>query len=231
MCKAAAGSIIKKLFIGCCTVAILQACSKSSAPLNSANILFVNGCISAPSVGAQANNTSITGATDIPFLANSGYRYVMAGNDVYLTFYSGTSGAPFASRAVDITAPNNYSAFIGGTLAAPIYLFTADDLTPPEAGNAKVRFVNLSPDNINESVIANDTLVAQGIATASISTYYQVAKGAYFMRAFDPGNSNSRIPGDTVLLLAGKIYTIMLSGTLADSSTTSGLGLTVIHNN
>lgn len=228
MRKTRTKGLFRCLLSACCSFIILQGCSKSSAPLNSANILFVNGCISASSVGVKANNTSITGATDIPFLANSSYRYVTAGADVYLTFYSGN---PFASRTVNITASDDYSAFIGGSLSAPIYLFTTDDLTPPESGNAKVRFVNLSPDNINESVAANDTLVAQGIATNTISTYYQVAQGGYFMKAFDPGNRNTIISGDTVVLVAGKIYTVMLTGTLADSGTTSGLVLTVIHNN
>ena len=96
---------------------------------------------------------------------------------------------------------------------------------------AKVRFVNLSPDNINESVAANDTLVAQGIATNTISSFYQVAQGSYFMSAFDPGSSKTTISGDSLAFVAGKIYTVMLTGTLADSGTTSGLMLTVVHNN
>ncbi len=224
-----AKGLFKCLLTAGCSIIIFQSCSKSAAPLNSANVSFVNGCLSAPSIGVKANNTSISGATDIPFLANSGYRYVVAGRDVYLTFYTGTG--PFASRTVNIAASDNYSAFIGGTLSNPMYLFTTDDLTPPQPGKAKVRFVNLSPDNINESVATNDTLVAQGIATNTVSTFYEVKQGGYFMSPFDPGHSSTTISGDTVALVAGKIYTVMLTGTLADSGTTSGLMLTVIHNN
>jgi len=231
MRKTKAKSGLNRLLLACCSFVILQACSKSPVPLNSASIVFVNGCISAPSVGVKADNSSIYGATDIAFLANSGYRYVTAGSGVYLTFSLDNTGTPFASKAVNLTAPDNYSAFIGGTENSPLYLFTTDDLTPPAAGMAKVRFVNLSPDNVNESVAANDTLVAQGILTNTASSFSEIAKGGYFLSAFDPNNSGTTISGDTVIFEAGKIYTIMLTGTLADSGTTSGLALTVIHNN
>ena len=215
----------------CLAVFVMAGCTKSSAPLNSANIMFVNGCLSATTVGVEANNTSVTGATELPFLTNSGYRYVTAGNGVYLTFFLGGKGSPFASQTENITASDNYSAFIGGAVGVPEYVFTADDLTPPSSGNAKLRFVNLSPDNINESVAANDTLIAQGVGNNSVSGFSEIAKGAYFITAFDPYNRNTVVQGDSMVFLAGKIYTIMLSGTLADSGSTSGLTLTVIKNN
>ncbi len=215
----------------CAVFFLLMGCSKSAAPLNSADVLFVNGCADAGFVSVKANSISVSGATGIGYLANSGYKYVTAGTGVNLTFFEDNGVTPLANQAENMVAAVHYSAFVGGVASNPIYIFTTDDLTPPAAGNAKVRFVNLSPDNINESVTANDTLIAQGIGVNTASSFYEIAAGYYVIGAFDPGNKNMVINGDSLVLAKGKIYTVMLSGSQTGTGITMAPALTFINNN
>ena len=221
-------SAINKLLLVCCVPALLASCHKSAAPAGSADVMFVNGCLYASSVGAKANYVSIDGASGINFLANSGYSYVAAGQGVNLTFFDGSGS--FISKAVDMTGGRHYSAFAGGEAGSPVYLFTEDDLTAPAPGNAKIRFVNLSPDNINETGVVNDTIVAQNVTLSTASSFYEVRAAASYITIFDPANKNITVQADSVALGAGRIYTVLLTGTSAGTGT-NGLTFTVINNN
>ncbi len=216
-------SFILLLIVGC-----LSACTKSSAPLNSANVMFINGCLSASSVTVKANSVPVNGGSAIPFLGYSGYQSVTAGSGINLTFLS--SGVAFANRAVNITAPNHYSAFVGGDVANPVYVFTTDDLTPPSKGNAKLRFVNLSLDNISETMTANDSIITQGIGPDSVSAFFLLRAGKYALGMFDPANDSIGTTTDSLVFTSGKIYTVLLTGTQLGSGTT-GLLLTTTKNN
>ena len=192
--------------------------------------MFVNGCMSAGSISAKANSISVDGASGIGFLASTGYTYVTAGAGVNLTLLEDNGGMPLASRAENIVAAGHYTVFAGGAAGAPAYVFTTDDLTPPTSGNAKLRFVNLSPDYINEVATANDTIISQAITTNTASDFYQLKAGAYAIGAFVPGNKYVVINADSMAILAGKIYTIVLTGS-ATGAGTDGLLLSVIKNN
>ncbi len=192
--------------------------------------MFVNGCMTASSVSVKENSVAIAGASGIPFLNSSGYKYVTAGSEVNLTFFLDNTSTPLANRAVNLVAPQHYSVFIGGTVSYPIYLFTNDDLTPPTSGNVKLRFVNLSPDNINETATVNDTIVAPGIAINTISSFCQVKAGACVIGVFDPFNNSTAFHTDTMILAGGKMYTVMLTGS-ATGALADTLSLSVIKNN
>ena len=212
-------------------IVLFPGCSKSSAPLNSANVMFVNGCLDAPSVNVIANHQGISGLAAIPFLTNTGYTYVTAGSGVTLTFsLANSSGTPFASRSVNMVASGHYSAFAGGVVSDSIYLFTVDDLTPPSNGTAKMRCVKLSPDNIAEKITVNDTFITEGITLNTASPYFQIRQGYSYIKVFDPTRSGRTIITDTVYMAPGKIYTYMLTGT-ATGALTDSLLLTPILNN
>ena len=219
------------LFLFCCLCIIIASCSKSAAPLNSTNVMFVNGCLYTSSLSIKANSVGVDGASGIGFLASSGYVPVKAGSGVNLTFFMDNTGSPLANRAENISTTNHYTAFAGGDVSAPKYVFTTDDLTPPASGNAKLRFINLSPDNINETATLNDSVVAQDILSNSVSSFTQLRAGKYTIGAFDPANSSLLIDAtDSILFQGGKIYTVLLTGT-ARSTGANGLIFSVIKNN
>ncbi len=210
--------------------ALFAGCHKSAAPLNSANVMFVNGCVSASTISVKANSTGIDGASGIGFLMNSGYKYVTAGYDVNLTFFAGGASTAFANRTENLTAPYHYSAFIGGTVSNPVYAFTTDDLTAPSKGDAKLRFVNLSPDNVNETVTANDSILVQGVGLGNISPFQLLRAGKYALGVFDPTDVSISVTTDSLDIKAGKIYTVVLTGSQAYTGA-SGLLLTFVDNN
>jgi len=191
--------------------------------------MFLNG-YSSSTVSVKANSVAVEGASGIPFWGSSGYKYVNAGSLVNLTFYTDNNSTAFANRAVNISAPNHYSAFLGGGAGNPMFVFTTDDLTPPSKGNAKLRFVNLSPANINETVTANDSIIAQGIAPDSISSFLLLREGKYKLGMFDNSGSGFTTMTDSLIFTSGKIYTVMLTGALPGSGG-GGLALTVTLNN
>ena len=215
----------------CSSSAILDGCRKSSAPVNSTSIMFVNGCFSASSVSVKANSVGVDGASGIVYLANSGYKYVTAGSGVNLTFFEGSSDVPLANRTENLAAASHYSAFLGGSESAPLYAFTTDDLTPPPPGNAKLRFVNLSPDDIDETATVNDSIIVQGVALNNVSSFCVLKAGKYALGGFDPRNGGTTIPTtDSLAFSAGKIYTVLLTGS-ATGTLTNGLLISVIKNN
>ena len=214
----------------CCFSIVFTSCHKSSAPINNASVMFVNGCAHTSSISVKANSVAVNGASGISYLGSSGYVYVPAGSGVNLTFFQGT-GLPLANHAENIAAPNHYTAFAGGNISDPKYIFTTDDLTPPSSGNAKLRFINLSPDNINETATVNDSIIAANISLSNVSPFRQLRAGKYTIGAFDPSNSGLLIDAtDSILFQGGKIYTIMLTGS-ATGSVTDGLVFSVIKNN
>lgn len=89
-----------------------------------------------------------------------------------------------------------------------------DNFTAPAAGKAKVRFIHLN-GFLNNSVsikISGGAELASALAFARSSDYYQVDPGTKFIASGTGVTTNPEInPG----IVAGKIYTIWLSGSAA----------------
>ena len=223
---------MKKIFLSFSILAIagFSACKKSSpAPSNSAIVMFVNGSAGTSSIDVSTNNNKVQAATNLAFLVNSGYQYVTAGSEniaIVLT----NLGTPLKSATANFTANAHYSVFAGGLVTNPSIVVTADDLAAPSSGNAKIRFVNLSNDALTETANIGTTAFATGITSQSYSSFSEVASGSYTIKAGDPSNISTVVSVGPSQLSAGKIYTVMLTGTLSGTST-SGLTLTIINNN
>ena len=219
-------------------VVVTASCSKkSSAPTNSANVMFVNACI--PSFGsfnidAKSNGATVSGATNIGFLKNSGYVYVTANTNDSLTFVVNGLSTYLVGGISTITVNANYSVFATGTNSSPVpaIVITQDDLTAPSAGNAKVRFVNLGPDNLNERCYIGSSLLDSNVTYKTVTPFTEITAGSYNVLMQDPANP-TKLPLTALngqAFAAGKIYTVMLSGLAAVSGTT-GLTYTIINNN
>jgi hypothetical protein len=193
--------------------------------------MFVNGCAGTGSVYVTNGSTKVTGASNIPFAGTSGYQYTTAGSPD-ITFYVSSLGGtdPLKSFTASFTAKTHYSVFVGGIITNSSYVVTADDLSAPSSGNAKVRFINLSNDTLSENVAANTTSIATGITSLQASSFTAITAGTYIIKAGDPANIGSVVSTASLSFSAGKIYTVILTGTLSGTGT-SGLTLTVLNNN
>jgi hypothetical protein len=216
------------LSIAACVVAFASCKKSDPAPSTNATAMFVNGCAGTTSVDVYNGNTKLANATGIGFLKSSGYQNIPAGADS-ITFVSNL-GTPLKSGTSSLTATNHYTLFTGGLITGPTYVLLPDDLTAPTTGNAKVRFVNLSTDAMSVTTNVGTTVIASNISSQGSSSFVPVAAGSYVIKSGDPANINTVVSTTAQQFGAGKIYTIMLTGTLPGTGG-SALTLTVMGNN
>ncbi|GAA4462483.1 hypothetical protein GCM10023093_09170 [Nemorincola caseinilytica] len=210
----------------------LHACKKKDNTTNtSTSVMFVNGCAGTlPGIDAKADDRNVSGALNLTFPSNSGYRLIGAGTSVKLDYYLTNVGTPVASKTVTIETGKHYSAFAGGIVTSPTFVFTTDDLTAPGSNGAKIRFVNLSPDGLNVTANAGNNVIDSAVTTMEVSPFREVIAGVYDLKAGDPSNLSTVVSLNTRTLAAGKIYTLMLTGTTSGTGV-SALQLTLISNN
>jgi len=226
---------MKKIFLSLFVVGIITgfaSCSKSSSSPNNATVMFVNGTAGASNISVSANNTTISAAANIGFGKNSGYQAVTAGSGVKIVFSIIESGltTPLVNGTQNLTVNTHYSIFSGGIITAPSIVITTDDLTPPTGNNAKVRFINLSSDNLNASCYIGNTILDSNITYDNFSPFLQISTITDKLTILDPVS-----PTNTAQILnqyfgPGKIYTVILTGSSAGTGT-AALNLTVIGNN
>ena len=212
------------------TALMLYSCSKNNnAPANSSGVMFVNGC-AGTNVDMKADGKLVQGATGIGFQKTSGYRYLTAGSAVNIAFYL-VDGTPLVSSAVNMTASKNYSIFTGGLVTSPTFLLVSDDLSSPtSSSNAKIRIVNLSHDSLNITAYAGTNSFASGVGINSASAFSQVQAGLYELKAGDPANISTVISAGNQMLSAGKIYTLLYTGSQSGSGL-SALKISLVNNN
>ena len=214
-------------------IAFAASCSKpKSSPATTASVMFVHGCASGTtnvSLDAEIGGVKVNGATSLSFLSKSGYEQVTAGSGINLSFFvSGLS--QLTNQTVSMTVNNHYSAFAGGSITSPGICYTTDDLTAPTSGMAKVRFVNLSPDNLNTNCYLGTVKVDSNIGYLACSSFHNVAAGTGLVGMYDQTTPSKSGVISSQTLVSGKIYTFMLTGT-ASGSGSSVYTLTLINNN
>ena len=205
-----------------CLLAIFAGCSKD--PDTRANVMFVNGCAGTNSIYAWANKTKVTGAVNIYYTTSSNYQKIPSGR-INVNYYYSVNGNPLCNGNVLFNTGDHYTLFAGGTATTPTFVVTTDDITLPAAGNARIRFVNLSSDVATADFMVGTQTMGSGIINGECSPFYDVAAGTYFMKVADSSGNVS----DSVKLDAGLLYTAMLTGTRA-ATTGNVLTLSLVTN-
>jgi hypothetical protein len=209
---------------------VATSCKKKDVmPSNSSAVAFVNGC-AGTTVDARVNGAAVQNAQGIAFQKASPYVYVSAGNNANVSFYITNLGAKLVEKNVNFANAGRYSVFAGGIVTTPYTLITSDDFSVPAANSAKVRFVNLSSDSLSFDAAVGTTSIAAGITIASASGFIPVVAGTYEIKAGQPGNISSVLSGGQQQFAAGKIYTMMLTGSQSGTGV-SALKLTLLPNN
>lgn len=228
---------MRKVFVFFLSVTIIggfYGCKKKNdPPPNTGNVMFVNGCPGAnPGLDAKVDYTNVDGAANISFTKSSGYKYVKAGNAVNISYFITNEGTPVINQSVNISNTAHYTAFCGGLVTSPAFLFTTDDFSAPAPNTAKIRFVNLSKDTLSVTANATIAVIGVGVKAMQVTGFAQVSAGNYELKAGDPSNIGTVVTTEpkTMALAAGKIYTLMLTGTMSGTGT-SALKLTLLTNN
>jgi hypothetical protein len=91
-----------------------------------------------------------------------------------------------------------------------------DDIAPPAAGQARIRVISGSPDAGAIDVVAGGTVVVSNLAFPNASAFVDVPAGTQVPVTINATGTTTVLAGPTNLdLVAGRIYTIFVSGTTA----------------
>src|SRR5690606_17299523 len=113
-----------------------------------------------------------------------------------------------------------YTFFLHGQGTATRILTTEDDLTAPAEGKAKIRFVHLSAA-ANQSVDINmgGTKLVSGLNANSTTNFMPIDGGLHLFRVLAAGSNSNPIELNLSALSAGRIYTVVISGSSEVSAT------------
>jgi len=138
-------------------------CSDDNNPVNpieeSSNVKVVHASPDAPSVDLVVDGT--VAASNLAFPNNTGYLEVPAGMRNVSVNVAGTSNSVI-NADLTIVSGNAYSVFAVDSVSKISAIVIEDDLTPPAAGNAHVRFVHLSPNAPAVDITLTDGTVVFG---------------------------------------------------------------------
>jgi len=204
----------RTLLLVCSLLVFLSACvKKTEVPQGEVKIRFVNALPNSLPQDVYVNYGKLSVAAVGPGQATP-----------YLSFYSGQNYLAMANTGT--TTPNGdiipYNAAVGSY--ATFFYYTKnlnggsatglkeDDMTPPPAGKARVRFIHLNSflnNSIRVSVVGSAELFS-GLGFGSASSYYNVDPGSKFQGAATAVVTSPVIDAN---IQAGKIYTIFFNGT------------------
>jgi hypothetical protein len=200
------------LFAGLCAVVLLaSACVKpKNTPTGDIHLRFVNATVGSPSQDVYINGALISSGK-IPY----------GGQTQYITATSGINTIVFVDGITHISqASEDYGSDIGDYATVYFYsnmqgVLTAggilDNMTPPSAGKAKVRFINLDYNLTNAMImtVVGGSNLFTSLPFAGATTYYEVDPGAKFQPS---ATAVTTAPVIDFNPQAGKIYTVWLSG-------------------
>jgi hypothetical protein len=231
---------MKKLLLFSLGATILfSACNKKDDPpptpaAPKAKVMFGNAYVSTDTVKVTVNNNSLSSVPNLGYLSRTPYVDLEPGSNK-LTFISAFSTTPLKDTTVSLTANSYYSAFIAGPTLSPSMVLVSDNLTAPTAGKAKIRLINLSSDNLNESVFVKDglnvvTKLDSNVTYKLATPFREVTAGTYDLTVGDPASLPTAITLAGQSFGVGKIYTVIVTGAQAATGT-GARKLTIIANN
>lgn len=196
---------------------------------NASNIRVVNGLPGRTGVKFYLDTINITMNSTLNYGTNSIYYVVKSGTKRAKLFSTSTSDT-FAVRDVQLETRKNYSLFFAGSVGAPKYFLTEDDLVPPPTDKVKIRLANLAitGGNVDLTIQKIDLVnpqpevtVLTNVASESISNYalatVPVSKGNatpqyHNIRLYAAGTANLVAQGLGIDLRGTAINTIIANG-------------------
>jgi hypothetical protein len=203
-------------------VLALSSCSKNGDNVSvSAYVRAVNSAQASAPQDFYVDNNKVN-STAMAYTQNTSYVSVSSGNH-QAQFKTSTSANVNTSFNLTASPGAYYTVFYTDDNTATTY---QDDRTMPQSGNARVRFINVSSaltGNVDFATSTGTSVVSK-LTYKTASAYNEVAAASTF-KLYATGSSTLllNIP---VVLQAGKIYTVFISG-----STSATITYTLIAEN
>ena len=161
---------------------------------------------------------------------------VKAGNPSIQVAPTGTTNYVINTNA-NLAANTSYSVLAVNKVSNITASIVTDNLTPPAAGKAHVRFFHLSPDapavdiaiKGGAVVFANRSFNDQA-SNASLANFTPLDSGTYNLEVRLAGQQAVALPLPLVTVEAGKIYTVIAKGLLTGTGDKALSPKVIIHN-
>lgn len=141
-----------------------QAAEPSTTPSTATGKVLITYAVpDAPVAGLYVDNKRIELLTPFGYTTSTSYLTVSAGGTRQIRVK--TDDTPIAASNFSVTVNRTYTLFITDQMtrpadrdpAGPRTLLITDDVTPPTAGKAKVRFLHMAPDVKEKVELTNTT--------------------------------------------------------------------------
>ena len=196
----------------------LTACNKNSEP-EVTGTAYIRAANSAEASAPQDFyvDDSKQNSTALAYTQASSYSTVNAGAH-NVQFRTSSTTTVNVSGGVFLN-PGTYSTFYYASDNTAVAV--QDDNTPPQSGKARVRFINLSSavnSSVDFGITAGNKIVTN--LAYKIASAYQEVDAATSFSLYAAGSSTATLTIPTTIQ-AGKIYTIVISGTTTATITYS----------
>ncbi len=210
-------------------MAMFSSCEKDKDKTY-ANLMVVHASPDAPGVDLLIDDVKKNSAA-LTYPNNTGYLSVESGTRNIKVNVSGTT-TNVINGDLTVEQDKNYSLFAIDVVAKLSVVVLGDDLTPPAAGKAHVRFVHLSPDApaVDIAIAGSGTVVFGNTGFKGFTGFTSLNVGTYNLDVRLAGTSTVVLVLPAITLQAGKIYTVFAKG-LVQGTGAQALGAEVILNN
>jgi hypothetical protein len=124
-----------------------------------------------------------------------------------------------------------YSLFLANKATSPEIVLLADTISMPAAGNASIRFINLSPDSQPVSLAVQGTtqpLTAAEPYKGYTSFFPIKGKSAVTLEVLQGTTVLATLPN--VTFITGGVYTVWFNGLVASTNSSDKLGIGIFTN-
>lgn len=147
-------------------------------------------------------------------------------------FYTAGTNSILLSATITLNPGAAYSLFLANVPTSPEVLLLTDTLAKPIAGNASVRFVDLSPDAPNvDFAIKGGAVLCHNMTHKGYTTFLSVpVNPGYTFEVRKAGTTTVLATLPDVPLAAGSVYTAWFDGLATPKNNSDQFSLNVVTN-
>jgi hypothetical protein len=168
-------------------------------------------------LNTPAGGTTIGAFSNVPFTGTSSYLLTPAGTNNLEVRATSNPNSDATAASENFAGSTDSSVILVGNAPNVSLIALTDDNLPPSLGDAKLRFVNVSPNAGPIDVQVNFAAVpaASALATNTASTYVNFVQNplpGYTITANITGTATTALTLNGVEVVAGGTYTIYIMG-------------------
>ena len=225
---------IKSIIICFVLIASLfaMACNNEGTGVNAGqdSLMLINASPDAGVIDIAFNDVKIN-SKPLPYTENTAYNFIDAGIKKVVTTFP-PSIVEQLSIPMLLKTKKVYSVFFAGRVgnSTIAYVATEDNLSNPDKGKAKYRFINLSPNSSTLDLrLANDSVLVSNIPFKTASDFNQIKAGTYSLKLVSRDTSIKANANLNFTLTNGKVYTFWAKG-LMKGVGVQAMGIQAIQN-